>query len=265
MDQLDEAADVDEPEVIEGEVVAPELEDDELVVTIGDAPAPEEEPEQAPEWVKELRKSNREKDRALKEIQRELEAYKAPKAAPVVKKPTLEGCDYDADKFEAELLAWNEADRAAKAEAKAREEAQQAEKDEWQKRLDTYNAAKKTLKVRDYDDAEATARDALTTTQQGIILEASDNPALMVYAIGSNPETLKELSKISNPIKFAVAVAKLDGKLKAEPRKSITPPESTVKGSAPLATGRNLDALREAAERTGDYTAYLAAKRAAKK
>ena len=105
-----------ESEQVEGETPDAEVpEDDELVVSIGDAPpASEEEPEaRAPEWVRELRKTKREQDRELRELRQKL-ADKEAAAKPVtpeVVKPTLEGCDYDAEAFDRKVEAWSEQQR----------------------------------------------------------------------------------------------------------------------------------------------------------
>ena len=126
----------------------------------------------------------------------------------------------------------------------------------WQAKLDTYGTQKSALKVRDFEDAEATAQEVLSVTQQGVILSGADNPAVVVYALGKNPKKAKELAAISDPVKFAFAVAKLETQLKVTPRKSAPLPESTVRGSARSsgAADSTLERLRVEADRTGDRT-----------
>ena len=129
----------------------------------------------------------------------------------------------------------------------------------WQSKLEAYGTAKQSLKVRDYDDAEATVQEALNTVQQGVLLQGADNPAMVVYALGKNPAKAKELAAISDPVKFAFAVAKLEAQLKVAPKRTPPPPESAVRSTAGIsgAVDSNLDRLRAEAERTGDYSKVI--------
>ncbi len=234
-----------------------EAESDEVVVTIGEGSPPQEEQERAPEWVRELRKGNREKDRRIRELEEKLNAPpQAEKPVDVGAEPTLESAEYDEDRFKTEWKAWNkrQADQAEQERKKQEDgvKAQQA----WQAKLDSYAQAKTDLKVKDYDDAEATAKDVLSVTQQGIILSGAENPAIVVYALGKNPKKAQELASITDPVKFAFAVAKLETQMKVTPRKTAPLPESTVRGNARVSAGidSTLERLRAEADRTGDRT-----------
>lgn len=263
-----------EPEVIEVQQpeAAPaepeqqtEVQQEEDVVTIaGESPAPEEEEKQAPEWVRNLRKSYRELQREKRELEEKLKAVSpATEQGPVVlgRKPTLEGCDYDSDKFESELADWFERKRQAdEAEAKQRAK-QQAEQESWQKKLETYTQSKTGLKVSDFQDAEDTVLETLNVTQQGIILQGAQNPAVLVYALGKNPNKAKELAGITDPVQFAFAVAKLETQLSVT-KKQAPPPEKRINGNGSLGTSSaQLDRLREEAARTGDFTKVIAFKK----
>jgi len=241
-----------------------EPEADEVVVTIGDeTPAPEdEEIAKAPEWVRELRKSNRELTRKVKEQERQLaEKSKPAEVATLGPKPKMSDAniDYDADKYEAELDKWNKRKQEidnANAQRQAEEnKAQEA----WQGELNRYATAKTQLKVKDYAEFEAVVSDALNVTQQGIVVKGADNAALVIYALGKNPSKLKELSAITDPVKFAFAVAKLEKELKVTNRKSPPPPEKTVTGSAPKSgvVDSTLEKLRAEAEKTGNYSKVI--------
>ena len=263
-----------EPEVIEVQQpeatpVEPEqqteVQQEEDVVTIaGESPAPEEEEKQAPEWVRNLRKSYRELQREKRELEEKLKAVSpATEQSPVTpgKKPTLEDCDYDSDKFENELAGWFERKRQSEeAEAKYRAK-QQEEQQTWQKKLETYTQSKTGLKVSDFQDAEDTVLETLSVTQQGIILQGAQNPAVMVYALGKNPNKAKELAGITDPVQFAFAVAKLETQLSVQ-KKQAPPPEKRINGNGSLGTSNvQLDRLREEAARSGDFTKVLAFKR----
>ena len=237
-----------------------ESDEPEVVVSIGEEPPPPEEP-RAPDWVRELRKSHRELQRKNKELEAKLSSQSVvPASVPTLgKKPTLEDHDYDAEKFEASLADWYERKRQVdEAAAKARI-AEEEQKKSWQSKLDAYGKAKTELKVRDFEDAEDVTQQALDVTQQGIVLQGADNPALLVYALGKNPKKAAELGAIKDPVKFAFAVAKLEKDLKVTQRKSAPPPERVVQGNAGTSgsVDSSLDKLRAEAERTGDYTKVM--------
>jgi desulfoferrodoxin (superoxide reductase-like protein) len=243
---------------------------DEVIVSIGEEAPPPEEQTHAPEWVRELRKTNRELQRQNRELQGKLQSTAQTETKPVVlgKKPSLEEHDYDADKFEAALADWFERKRQAD-EAAAKQEAEVMNQQKaWQAKLDGYGKAKAELRVKDFEDAEAVAQELFNITQQGVVLQGADNPALVIYALGKNPKKAKELSDIKDPVKFAFAVAKLEKELKVTNRKAAPPPERIVSGTGRVsgAVDSTLERLREEAARTGNLTKviqYKAQKRAA--
>jgi len=239
--------------------------DDEVVVSIGEDAPPHEEETRAPEWVRELRKQNREKERRIRELEARLQTTAQTENKPVVlgAKPKLEDHDYDTEKFEAALADWYERKRAADQEAEKARQAEQAQRDAWQARLESYGKARAELKVKDFEDAESTAQELLDVTQQGIVVQGADNPALVIYALGKNPKKAKEIAGIKDPVKFAFAVAKLEKELKVTNRKAAPPPERTVQGTGRVsgAVDSTLERLRAEAERTGDMTKVIAYKR----
>lgn len=237
--------------------------DDGVVVTIGEESPPQEE-EPAPTWVRELRKKHQETTRRNRELEDEVARLKAPaKTAALGAKPTLADCDYDAEAFEAKLTAWHEQKRAADAEQAKREEAAENDRKAWQAKLENFTKLKGELKVKDYDEAEEVAKETFSVIQQGVILNGAENPAVLVYALGKSPKKAKELASISDPVKFAFAVAKLETQLKVSPRKAAPLPESTVRGSAPVSGSVDSHLLRLEAEadKTGDRSKLVAYKR----
>ena len=242
--------------------------EDDVVVSIGEESPPQEEEARAPEWVRELRKANREKERKIRELEAKLNAT-ATETKPVAlgPKPTLEACDYDSEEYEKKLADWYEQKRhadAAEAEAQAQRD---AEAKAWQDKLDAYAKARASLKVRDYEDAEAFALETFNVTQQGIVLQGSDNPALIIYALGKNSTKAKELASITDPVKFAFAVAKLETQLKVTNRKAAAAPERTISTGGGRISGSvdsTLDRLREEALKTGDMSKVMAYKRSKK-
>ena len=237
--------------------------DDEVIVTIGEESPPQEEEKPAPEWVRELRKQHRELQKRNRELEAKLNQDQAPKANDPGKKPTLEDFDYDAEKFEASLAQWFERKRQADEQAAKVQADIEKQQQEWQAKLEGYGKAKAELKVRDYDDAEGIVQESFNTTQQGVILQGADNPALLVYALGKNPKKAKELASISDPVKFAFAIAKLETQLKVTNRKAAPPPEKAVQGTGRVSgsVDSTLDRLRAEAEKSGDYSKVMAYKR----
>lgn len=237
--------------------------EDELIVTIGEEAPPQEEEKPAPEWVRELRKQHRELQKRNRELEAKLTQDQAPKAPEIGKKPTLEDFDYDAEKFENSLAQWFERKRQADEQAAKVQADIEKQQQEWQARLQGYGKAKAELKVKDYDDAEGIVQESFNTTQQGVILQGADNPALLVYALGKNPKKAKELASISDPVKFAFAIAKLETQLKVTNRKAAPPPEKTVQGTGRVSgtVDSTLDRLRAEAEKTGNYSKVMAYKR----
>jgi hypothetical protein len=249
---------------------APEpQESDEVVVSIGEEAPPPEESEPAPEWVRELRKSHREAQRKIREYESKLQALQATENKPVTAgaKPKLEDFDYDSDRYETALEQWYDRKRqAAEAEAKAKA-AEEEQAKSWQAKLEAYGKAKADLKVRDYDEAEELAQQVFSTVQQSVILQGADNPALVVYALGKNPKKAKELASLTDPVKFAFAVAKLEKELKVTPRKPVAAPEKPVNGDGPKsgAVDSQLERLRAEAEKTGNYSKVFAYKQQQKR
>ena len=242
-----------------------EGESDEVIVSIGEEAPPPEEQTHAPEWVRELRKTNRELQRQNRELQNRLQTTAQTETKPVVlgPKPKLEDHDYDAKKFEEALAGWFERKRKAD-EIKAAQEAEVMNQQKaWKAKLDSYGRAKAELRVKDFEDAEAVAQELFNVTQQGVVLQGADNPALVIYALGKNPKKAKELSEIKDPVKFAFAVAKLEKELKVTNRKAAPPPERVVSGTGRVsgAVDSTLERLREEAARTGNMTKVLQYKR----
>lgn len=237
---------------------------DEVVVTIDDKPLNPEESSvdtAAPQWVRDLRKQNREAQRRIREQEIEIQRLKTPavKPEPTMKsKPTLEDFDFDTDKYEAAVIQWHEQKRQADALQEQAKRIEEAQKQNWAQRLENYKTTRNALKLDDYDQAEDNVQQNLNVVQQGIIVQGADNPALVVYALGKDPEKAKEFAKITDPVKFAIAIGKLESKLKVESRKP-PPPPSTVRGNAAVSgtIDSHLERLRQEAERTGDYTKVL--------
>ena len=252
----------------EGETPPAEEAETELVVSIGnEEPEPEPEAAQAPAWVKELRKQNREYQKRIRQLERNTQAP-APQGETTTappKKPTLADVDYDTGAYEAKLDQWYGAKAEYDRQAAEARRAQDAVKGAWEAKISGYNTAKAELKARDFEDAEAVIADTLSVTQQGIILDGAEKPALLIYALGKNPKKAAELAAIQNPVAFAAAIGRLEASLRVTSRKPSAAPETIVSGNARSSgsVDNTLERLRAEAEKTGDLTKVMAYKRQA--
>ena len=250
--------------------------DGEVEVTFGepsDDEAQESEDdgdEDASSVIRNMRKREREKDRKLRQAERELEqlrkAQQPQTAAPELPpKPTLESCDWDEWEFEKKLIDWQKAAvEVEKAKAKQQEQQQALIREAEAKRTAYQENAKKLKK--DFAEAEEEVVSIFDQTRQSILLEASDNPALLVYALGKNPAQLERLSKITSLAKFAAELGKLEKDLKVSKPTKPAPADTNLRSNAPASgSSKKLAQLEADAERTGDRTKLIAYKRSLRK
>lgn len=266
----EEVSENDSGETPEGQDESEEEGEESLVVSIeGEEEKPEAKAEEAPKWVKELRKEHRETVRELRELKAEKAAREAQttqqKQEELGPRPKLGDADidYDEDKFSTALDAWHE--RKSKIDARERDARAQQDRAqaEWKGKVEAHQKAAAALKVSDYEEAEDVVRNTFSEVQQSILIEAADNSALLAYVIGQRPAKAKELATITNPIKFAVALAKLETQVKTTPKKTAPPPETRVRGSAPVSgvVDSKLAKLEADADRSGDRSKVVAYKR----
>jgi hypothetical protein len=250
-----------EDQETETPVETPEGEDDDelLIGFEGEEGAPAQG-EQDSSVIRRLREENRKKDAELRALRAAQPTQ--PQVIEVGEKPTLQSCDYEEERFEAELDAWK--DRAAK-KAQAEAEAQRtlaAQQEAWNRELAEVETQKSQLKVKDYDQAAEVVSSTFDVQQQAMIVRASINKAQMVYALGKSPAKAAELAKITDPVRFIAEVARMEGKVTVQ-RKSAPPPEQITRGSAPLsnAVDKHLEKLEAEFQRTGDRTKIVQYKR----
>lgn len=244
---------------------AAEEDSDDVVISIGDAPAPEDKPSPPAEpWVKELRKKQREDARRIWELEQQLKASQPKPEIPTVgKKPSMsdDGIDYDEAKYDAAVLAWHESKRKVEATQADARKAQETQAQAHQDRLAAYAKARTDLKASDFEDAELTVTQKLSVLQQNLLLRTKA-PATLVLALGRNPAKATELASISDPVEFAIELGKLEAAVRVSSRTKPPPPEKPISGSgrSPVASDQHLERLREKAEKTGDYTEVVAYK-----
>lgn len=274
VEEVDEVVDNDQTDVVEA--LAEESSDEENseveeeadgidISFDGESLTPEndEEEKEAKPWVKELRKAHKDTQKENRELKRRLEEQaqaqpQEPQVGDPGPKPTLEDFDYESAPYEEAIDKWYTADREFQEVRKSQEVEEKRQADDWQSRLNEYETEKTKLKangVKDFEDAEDAVSNMLSQTQRGIIVQGSENPALSFYALGKNPKMAQELANITDAVKFAFAVSKMENKLKTTKRKARTAPESTLKSSGGSGGKDNtLERLRAEADKTGDRT-----------
>lgn len=247
-------------------------EGEEFDIVVGDEKPEEQEEDNfhgqpAPDWlkkeraaIKEIRKQERARERRIKELEEQLNSKSKPEEIEIGEKPKIEdyGFDEDDPKYVEALEKWVERKVQVKEQERKKQEEQEKAQKVWQDKLNSYETKKTAIKskVRDFDEAEELARDALSQTQQGILIHAAEKPELLIYHLGKNPQKAKELAAITDPIQFAFAAAKIDAQIKMTARKPSTSPERKPSGSAALSgsVDNTLSRLRAEAESSGDYT-----------
>lgn len=252
-------------------------EGDEQAVFIGEPPSDasadsDEHQQAAPEWAKALRKDYRRVQRELADERRKNAAVSTPAVQPAEvlgEPPTLEACGWDEAEFRKQTAAHLKKEREIEDRKQQQAEAVRKHQEEANARVTTYKTQQKALKVKDFTEAEDDVCAVLSETQQNLLMAGADNTALIVYALGKNPEKLAELAKITDPVRFAFAAGKLEKDIKVQPRKGNTKPqpETIVRSTASMSGGGNsaLDAARKKAEATGDYTEVNRIKQALRK
>ena len=208
----------------EAEPVVEEVDEEEMVVSIGEESPPQEDDDKAAApWVKELRKNHRETQRENKELKSRLDTYEATKPIVLGPKPTLEnsGEGYDAEVYEKDLATWYETKAQVDAQVAKGEEEKEAQDKDWQTTIGTYKEAAVKLKekVAGFDEAEVLVKETLNIVQQGVIIKYARNPAMLILALGKNPDKARELSSIKDHAEFIWAAAEMEKELKVTKKK----------------------------------------------
>lgn len=223
--------------------------DEEFVLDLGEE-AQEQKADDDSALVKKLRREIKNRDKKLKEYERETTSQ-----VPMenLKKPELSEYEYDEDKYDEALKTYYKAVAKQEQEKEALTKRQETLRNNYVERRDALKN-----KFDDVEEAEANVLDALSETQQQILLEGADDPGLLMYAIGKNSQRAEALAKINDPIKFAFAIAKLEGKVsvRTKGKSPKTKAEGRVSGDVSTANSSkgDLDRLLEEAQSTGNYT-----------
>jgi len=266
LDETTEAAVIEAPEPVETEEgETPEVNteaDGETVVTFGDDEAPEVK--ETPGWVKDLRKRNRSQSKEISDLKKKLDAGKADDETALGAEPTLEDFDFDSGKHIAAIRAYDARKATIDAKAKDAQTERDSQSQAYDVRLTEYQEGRADFDADSFDEAEGAVRDALSETQQTILIRAFGSKAApLIRGLGQDEKRLKEIAGISDPVSFTVAVTRLEAAMKVSQRKPKTVPETPVKGNAtaPVSGDKTLQKLREEAAKTNDYSKVTAHKR----
>lgn len=224
----------------------------------------------APRESKTFQEIRKNLNGALKDkrrMERELEELRAklPKPEPTLgAKPTLDQFDYDETKFSEAYDNWMERKTAMDRADQQKLDEQRRQEEEVENFKKSYKARADSLGVDDFQESEAEVGAMLNQTQSGLLMRGADDPAALVYALAKSPTRLIELSRITDPVKFTVAIAKLEITLST--RKTSRPaPEPRISSerssSGHSASSSALEKLRDEAARTGDYSKVVAYKK----
>ena len=241
----------------------------------GDAPSldSDEVPEgQESSVIKALREKQREdakriaeEARLRREAEERLRALEGATQKPIElgAKPTREEFDYDEQKYDAALDAWYQRKSEVEASQRAAEQEKAKAAEAFKAKQERYLAEKKALPVDDFDAAEAAVTLELSKEKQAMLIDLADKPQHLIYALGKSPARLKELASLPIP-QFIKRIGALETQMKMQTRKSPPPPASRPLnggGVVRASASKRLDQLKAAAEKTGDYSAYHAARR----
>ena len=173
-----------------------------------------------------------------------------------------EGIDFDPAKFSEAWKEWNN----KKAEHEAGQARRQQKAEELQntllERQQTYMAAKAEIvkKYPHYVQAEKTAMEHLPDMLQATLLLHSENPTMLVLAVGSNKKLRDQLlASQSDPLALGKLIGTIDAKARLAPRKRNTgAPVPEVRGESGKGSAvANLEAELEKARKTNDYTTVI--------
>jgi len=224
--------------------------------------------------VKKLRATAAEEAKKARKAEARLAEIEVSKPAPQAEpKPTIESCGYDDAAYEAKLGAWYEGKAARDAQAKAQADAEAERNAKFQARRADYDEQKKTLAGAGIEEAEDIVRHALGgdsagLARQSMILMHLKNPAHFVKALSASPERLKKLASmpfanLEDATTFTAEIIRMEGSVTVEKRKAVGPESRLPGSSAGIGSLANLSKMKEAAQKSGDYGAYFAAKRQA--
>ena len=219
--------------------------------------------------IRDMRKKLKAAERENRRLQEERQVKAETKLPALGKKPELQDFDYDEDEFEEALLKHADLKRQHDAEAEKIKVRQENLQKTYDKRLSTYRGRVEELvaDAPEIEEAEETVRAAFDRSQQTVLIQAAEDPAVMVLALGQRPKILEKLKAIDDPVILAATIARMEKDLTVKGSKSMKTkpkPERRVKSGSGKTGGvgdTKLERLRAEAAKTGDMTKVTQYKR----
>lgn len=236
-----------------------EEESDAVNVVIGEVEDEDETP-----VIRTLRTKMRDAERKAKELQKKLDEKEAVnKVTELGPKPTLADHDYDEEKFASSVLEWNEKKRTVDADKERQQKANETFHGEWQEKHAAYKQRSKDIGIPDFEGTvEAQFRNSFSANQQSILVDVCLRPELVILALSQNEALAERLAGETNPVRYTAELVRLESKMKVSGMKPTTKPEKRPAGTKVASSANSqLEKLREAAAKSGDYTAVNAYKR----
>lgn len=232
--------------------------DDETIISFSDDEQEEETP-----LVKNLRDQLRAAHRANRRPRDDVDSSDPEPTVP--DEPSEDDAGWDFDKFREAMRAREKAVLAHadwKSRQAARDSARNAAQAEQSKRVEQQ---KNALGIKDYDARSDAVQATLSEQQLAVLINAADDPARMIAALGAPGATLRltMLAGESNLAKFAAQVGKMEKEVKVTKR-TAPPPETQVRGATASLTqteDKHLAKLEAEAAKTLDRSKIAAYRR----
>jgi hypothetical protein len=223
--------------------------------------------------IRAIRQRNRNLAREKFELQRENERLASGGAntqqIDVGEKPTLEGCDWDEDRFEAELTAWQKRRDDAENQKVQQQQREQEHRQRFDQSLQTMRAnAARIAKPEVYQEAERVVGGALPQVLGNAIpIYFKDRAPALVLALHRRPDLL---ARVAETAKTDMVQAMFDlwdmskGVKMVKPAKKTFEAEDSTRGSAPMrpvSADKKQEELEKDARKTGDWSKVAAYKR----
>jgi len=274
VEDQEQEADTQEPDTGQEEQEQDESDDtneedeseEETIITLDDEPIQRDEANENNHVVRKLRNLHKEQKQRIKELEEKLNITRVQEEldikAPV--EPNIEDFNYDYDKYKLAVKDYTKKQIEFEHQQNKKLQQQEQEKELWNQKRSNYETKKTELNFSDFEEVEDAVGSTLKPNQIGALIDASDNPALLVYALGKNPAKLKELSEIKNPVRFIAELVRTESKLKmTKKKKPKASPERVINGSSAPSdnTQKKLNELYEKAQRTGSLKELRAYKK----
>lgn len=161
--------------------------------------------------------------------------------------------------YEAALDEWQGKVQAKASADTTTANAQKAWEQTWQQKKGAFEQAETQLKTQlpSYAAARDVVAKAFSPLQQDVLVHVAEGRAPLVIALlGRDPEKLKELAAMEDPILLGARIAKLEGKITMKKTNAPPPERGRVRGNGPPsgAVDSTLERLRAEAGKTGDLS-----------